>query len=70
MALKTTIRIISRPGFERTDAIIFTEPACQRCGTEVEEGLHPCPYSSDVGNDNSDCCNCCDNCTSDCADDI
>jgi hypothetical protein len=70
MALKTTIHIVSCPGVEHTSAIIFTEPACQKCGTEVEKGLHPCPFNEDVNNDSSNFCNCCNNCAAECADDI
>ena len=44
---------------------------CQKCNrTLVEPGLHPCPYNSDIHDDDSDCCNCCASCSQECSDDI
>ncbi len=31
---------------------------------------HPCPYRSDVGNDDETLCDCCEDCQGNCCDDI
>lgn len=32
--------------------------------------MHPCPYRSDVNDDEDTLCNCCEGCTTECAEDI
>lgn len=44
---------------------------CQGCNKMTgTEQLHSCPYASDIGNDDSEHCNCCPDCTHECAMDI
>jgi hypothetical protein len=43
---------------------------CKKCGKYPATQPHPCPYNSDVNNDNETLCNCCYHCASICADDI
>lgn len=40
-----------------------------KCG-KAPRDLHPCPFASDVYDDQESLCNCCDNCANDCAMDI
>lgn len=40
------------------------------CGTYVGDNFHPCPFSSEIHNDDTSLCNCCDSCTRECAMDI
>lgn len=43
---------------------IVVEELCQKCG-KPSEGLHSCPYASEI-NDDPEYCNCCmDNCRAD-----
>jgi hypothetical protein len=51
--------------------ITMNQPKCQKCGEPVNsDELHPCPYSEDVNNDPTPCCNCCPDCCRQCAEDI
>lgn len=43
---------------------------CYKCGAEVEEGLHPCPYAQDINGNYDDVCNCCADCQNQCTQDI
>ena len=48
-------------------------PTCiRRDNTPVNNALppHPCPFKSDVCDDDKTLCECCDDCTQECADDI
>ena len=40
------------------------------CKNPPSGEIHPCPYNSDVNNDDSDVCFCCEACQQECADDI
>ena len=43
---------------------------CQNCEVNAAELLHPCPYKSDVHDDEETLCNCCKECTHECAEDV
>jgi hypothetical protein len=40
---------------------------CQRCGKQVPAELHSCPYSLEIEEDDTPCCNCCEDCEDECA---
>lgn len=42
---------------------------CPHCAHKAAEP-HPCPYQSDVNNNDAFRCECCEECTEACADDI
>jgi len=46
------------------------EPRCPRSKNHEGKEPHPCPYRSEINDDDETLCTCCDNCTQECADDI
>lgn len=43
---------------------------CQKCGKDVTDGMHTCPYAEEIGGDSESLCNCCGECSYQCAMDI
>ncbi len=43
---------------------------CKRCGNAPSEKPHPCPYESEIGDDDETLCNCCEDCEGECTDEI
>lgn len=48
----------------------MAEDTCNRCGGELAEELHTCPYAEEINDDHETLCNCCDECQHDCCMDI
>ena len=53
----------------RDQAVEASIEICERCGKNPASEPHPCPFQSDVY-DNDTECTCCDECTHECAMDI
>lgn len=48
----------------------MAEELCQKCGKPTE-GLHGCPYASEINDDDDpEYCNCCEDCMDQCNADI
>ena len=44
---------------------------CSRCNKKSSNGHHPCPYQSEINdNDDTEYCNCCNDCKKECLGDI
>lgn len=43
---------------------------CSRCKIAASESPHPCPFASEIHDDDQSLCDCCDECTHQCAMDI
>ena len=54
----------------------MSEPEKEKCqgihcdGKGEAQAPHPCPYKSDINDDNETLCNCCEGCAFECAQDI
>lgn len=60
----------SNRGFGMSGGIEEEVQVCPTCNTEPARESHPCPYHSDVNNDDGFRCTCCERCENNCADDI
>jgi hypothetical protein len=56
-------------GFTEEDTYITLKYGRCGCGNKADPD-HPCPYASDIDNDDTTMCNCCSNCSQECANDI
>lgn len=48
----------------------MNDVVCETCEQKPGTEPHPCPYRSEIYEDEETLCNCCDECRSNCCDDV